>query len=819
MRKFFLFLFGVFLFPSVAMAQDVVPIGSVEDAVVVADINISDATIVSRDADSLVVGFDVVNRGDVPQGDIRYGLEILRTKADGRAIVDSAIAAETLSIAAKASEHREVSYRIPTFLDGDYDIWAVSRTGSGMMLGLAKAGTVSLTATEGSVVIDNASCRLVIEGVDGTYALRQGVDIASGEALTLVCTVENRWQNPVAVTPHFETYRRSLYGPTVGLPASTQSVSLGAGERGEVRIAVPTASEAQSFDFEMAFRNAAGRTVSNSVSAHYVVQGQSGTLQNVSIDKASYGKGEVMTVSGFWAGSADGFPNSRGGRTELSQVSVSVSVTDAAGRPCSEPFSTDVSAQESEFALTGKMLADCASPAVTVVLSSQGRELDRKVLGSVGESDATLIPTASGSVFGLNDILVRFVLVLFLISVILILWRLRGKQGARVLLFLAVASSGAFLFADRASALTWQVPRRNPLAIFTVNADRETYEAGSSIDLSGTAEYYSCANGWGGYYVDASLEGETVRLGEDLDFSGAGYDEDLWLPDYLEGSLAAPSVPGEYVITLKGVHVDFAEDGEVIGAVSSTVRMPVTVVIPNRAPTDPTIGGPTSGLTGTDYEFTAVATDPDGDAVRYGFDWDGDDTVDQWMPSTGFTESGTAQGVSHSWGTEGTMTFRALTEDENGTTSGWVGHSIALSVPPSYLTLCIQGSDADPYTIAKSSGALQLSAHYGTDGDCSDPDVTDESVFADENPTGGAVSVSGTTLAGEASGSEKVTATYDGNRDEVLVNVTAPCTYDCQVDQHCQGEDYVVTDSCGRPHDCSGTRSCDFNWKETAPGE
>jgi hypothetical protein len=45
----------------------------------------------------------------------------------------------------------------------------------------------------------------------------------------------------------------------------------------------------------------------------------------------------------------------------------------------------------------------------------------------------------------------------------------------------------------------------------------------------------------------------------------------------------------------------------------------------NQPPNAPNIDGPSNGKPNTEYTFTFVSTDPDGDAVMYNVDWgDGD---------------------------------------------------------------------------------------------------------------------------------------------------------------------------------------------------
>jgi len=65
------------------------------------------------------------------------------------------------------------------------------------------------------------------------------------------------------------------------------------------------------------------------------------------------------------------------------------------------------------------------------------------------------------------------------------------------------------------------------------------------------------------------------------------------------------------------------------------------------------------------------ATDPDNDTLRYLVDWDGDGTVDEIIPATGYVPSGTAETASRTYSMAGTKTIKVAAQDVNGNVSGW----------------------------------------------------------------------------------------------------------------------------------------------------
>ena len=80
----------------------------------------------------------------------------------------------------------------------------------------------------------------------------------------------------------------------------------------------------------------------------------------------------------------------------------------------------------------------------------------------------------------------------------------------------------------------------------------------------------------------------------------------------------------------------------------------------NTPPTKPALIGVASGKTNTTYTFTALATDPDEDQIKYAFSF-GDNTD---LVFSDFLTSGTAYTVSHSWDSPGLYTVKVNVKDK-----------------------------------------------------------------------------------------------------------------------------------------------------------
>ncbi len=102
---------------------------------------------------------------------------------------------------------------------------------------------------------------------------------------------------------------------------------------------------------------------------------------------------------------------------------------------------------------------------------------------------------------------------------------------------------------------------------------------------------------------------------------------------------------------------------------TDTDTISVTITIANNPPTKPIVNGPTEGESGIKYSFIAISEDNDiNDLLRYGWDWDNDNTVDEW---TDFYNSGETSIINHTFNEAGFYRVRAQSEDNNSALSGW----------------------------------------------------------------------------------------------------------------------------------------------------
>jgi hypothetical protein len=77
--------------------------------------------------------------------------------------------------------------------------------------------------------------------------------------------------------------------------------------------------------------------------------------------------------------------------------------------------------------------------------------------------------------------------------------------------------------------------------------------------------------------------------------------------------------------------------------------------------------GPTTGMTGVSYSYSTTAFDPTGDRMKYGWDWNGDGTVDQWDDNNGnYYPSGQPVSLAHVFNAPGSYSIQVKAEDIYG---------------------------------------------------------------------------------------------------------------------------------------------------------
>jgi hypothetical protein len=119
---------------------------------------------------------------------------------------------------------------------------------------------------------------------------------------------------------------------------------------------------------------------------------------------------------------------------------------------------------------------------------------------------------------------------------------------------------------------------------------------------------------------------------------------------------------GTYAVKVRGTD----SEGNV-SVWSPSLTVVIAIAVSNQPPATPAApSGPVSGQPGIYYTYWVTTTDPDGDMIRYEFDW-GDGTTSR----SGFQMSGAKDDTSHAWKQAGTYAVKVRGTDSEGNVSAW----------------------------------------------------------------------------------------------------------------------------------------------------
>lgn len=543
---------------------------------VLADINLSQVTILSQESGIFHIGMDLTNNGVVSQSDIRYGVYLIKKIGEREVIMDTFVSDAVLNIDAHETEHEEFTYASSGFLDGNYQLWVISQTGSGLLLGLGLAGDVSLSVQKnisGYMEVVPESCFLKIDGDESYYMLVQGVDVKPEETLSLTCTVKSHFSRSVSFHPFFQNYERTVYGRAVDMQyASTSEVTLEPGEIRDVSFVIPKPTKPQAYDVAAVLVEKAINTpISNKIVAHYVLRGASATIQNVSLDKGRYVDGGPIVAHLFWTPSADRFEGSRAGRgTDIGISFVRLRIADALGKACIDPVEREVDASGGDVTISVSAKIECINPVATVELV----DASRHVLDSKSFSGGRAI---------VSDEISWHVRLLFLIGLaivivgILIVWKrwysrrsspsLFSKDFTIPMVLILFVPALFFMTANHAEALAYG----NGGYITTISMNQTTFSSGSfgpSVEWGANATVPGCGNGGTNeVLVKATFYDHTSQVHGLMGVHGGGrFDNSFCVP------------PGSYAVRFVTYYRHNTTD---LWGVIGSGDVPITVTGPN----------------------------------------------------------------------------------------------------------------------------------------------------------------------------------------------------------------------------------------------
>lgn len=383
-------------------------------SVLVATVNVYNATTTKIDENNYSVSFQIFNREGI-QSNIRYGLQLV--DASTSVVVDTQLSNESLTLGPGGSKNIEVKYTLPKFLiSGNYKLAIVVKNQNGLPLAYMPAGFPEkiITIKNNYISPNIDSCSLSIKGDASStnYKAEQGITVLPDQTLVANCVISNNGNNNLSnLKIDLITHKRDQFGDIVSKNVIEQDISLKAKSTQNISFEIPAITIPQSYDVDTFLVNSSMAKVSPSTNIHYVVNGSSATIQNTILDKTDYKKGDTANVQIFWtvSGSAKNV--------------LKVTISDNAGNVCGNATKSSSSSliSLSKESLKVSIEKECAGAVATVSISDdKGNVLDStKINLNNPTSSVNINPeiSSASTINGINKIyLFVFLIVLVLVG-------------------------------------------------------------------------------------------------------------------------------------------------------------------------------------------------------------------------------------------------------------------------------------------------------------------------------------------------------------------------------------------------------------------
>jgi len=251
---------------------------------------------------------------------------------------------------------------------------------------------------------------------------------------------------------------------------------------------------------------------SNIVTTHYVLAGDSATIQSLSLDKDYYAKGDIANLTLLWAPRADAFPHNRLG-TKVTETSINIfaTITNKYGRSCAEPVNEQLpqSMNGAKTDIPLSIISECINPQLSVALSDKdGNILDKK--------EFSFESTTTPEVEPLKSVIFIIIIVILLIIILVAMYLKKNKnksEGSNItgntitMGMLILALLFGMRGTEKVIALDEFGGNERPSASLVTNIDKDTYNVGENMTATGTAVLGQCANAVDIFTLSVNIDG------------------------------------------------------------------------------------------------------------------------------------------------------------------------------------------------------------------------------------------------------------------------------------------------------------------------
>jgi hypothetical protein len=447
----------------------------------------------------------VIQGGSEPISNLSYHIDFFGQSDDeSKSLIREHVAAfdDRINLAAGERLVRDITVPIPPALSGDITIIAVlGSAASGRVIGTTPPASFTSFNSTGGVIIDEGTCYLTLNTTDTPrYNLTQGVDIDPSETIALTCTIENTTTSELTVTPRLITHKRSLLGDMVDDRNGSESITIGAMSTTTASFPLTHQTVAQSYRVLVDLTSDTGLE-STAFTAHYVISGNSATIQDLSVTNTSPRAGEEIEMILTYTGRADVFPESRFDTTNLSQqlLFANIQLQNTDGQVCGDIVRESLFTEEvlNTHTIKYTVTADCDSFTAVVFLDDNNgntlatNEFTFNALLSDDDVGNETMGVSQGTFPVMKALLYATAFCAFMVFALLMYYRQR-KNALKLMGLLLFAGMGVFggLFVSPTTAEAGWTQQN-----FYLGYDIRYGSTGSWVDHTTTGNFASPANG------------------------------------------------------------------------------------------------------------------------------------------------------------------------------------------------------------------------------------------------------------------------------------------------------------------------------------
>ncbi len=475
------------------------PAPSSNQATIIADINFRNPLVTSQKNNIFQIYFRMENNLPQSESGIRYGVQLI----GGDKLADEKIYTDdTLSVEGKNSIQKIFTYTAPEYLSGNFDLWLIAKNESGLPLAAFKLkDPITLTGNGEYLEVDQNSCALKIDGEaqDKKYTLMQGVSLKNSETLKLNCDAISHFKEAKTIYPTQITFPRSVFGDQLGQPQKETPITLQPEEKKTITITIKKPTDPQAYDTLINFYNSNQldqTKVAQAIDVHYVIAGESATIQKFDLDKIGYQKGDELKAALYF--DTNGSFN----------VNLSLIITDQNKKDCINEYTQNLDQSQFKTEINLKAINNCQNPIATVSLKNdQNKILDQKTF-TFEKDNQTLVDQSKNlkqvkSAVNTKTVLIIFILLLLFVS-LAIIFRMRHQARkknnniTKLFLLLVLLGGGLIMKGENVDAITLSKTQlRNDYwgsFNYAISLDNSVYSPGEAIIgfYSGSASLKEC---------------------------------------------------------------------------------------------------------------------------------------------------------------------------------------------------------------------------------------------------------------------------------------------------------------------------------------